>query len=352
MNEKSKKMNTKRQLQVTIIVMVIVAFLASTLLAVAMFAFLNKFGILPNSFLQVMLSVFIACIVVGFTISGFFFSAVVSPIINLSEATEKVARGDFSVRLELPNGHWSERSGVKRLTENFNNMVREIDGTKSFRDDFISYFSHEFKTPIVSVRGFARQLCSEDVTDNEVKEYSKIILDESERLADMSSNILLIMKFENQGIIGNKTSYRLDEQLRRCMLMLEKRWSEKNLSVAMDLNNITYYQNEDVVAHIWNNLIGNAIKFTEEGGEISVTCREDGSDIVVAVKDNGIGMDEETIKHIFDKFYQCGSSAHNGGSGLGLSIVKRITEILGGTVSVKSAPGEGSEFTVRLPKTS
>ena len=162
----------------------------------------------------------------------------------------------------------------------------------------------------------------------------------------------MIMKFENQGIIGNKTSYRLDEQLRRCMLMLEKRWSEKNLSVAMDLNNITYYQNEDVVAHIWNNLIGNAIKFTEEGGEISVTCREDGSDIVVAVKDNGIGMDEETIKHIFDKFYQCGSSAHNGGSGLGLSIVKRITEILGGTVSVKSAPGEGSEFTVRLPKTS
>lgn len=352
MSEKSKKMSTKRRLQATIIVMVIVAFLASTLLAIAAFAFLNRFGVPATNFFKVVLSVLIACIVVGFTISGFFFSAVVSPIIELSEATEKVARGDFSVRLEPPTGHWSKHSGVKRLTENFNDMVCEIDGTKSFRDDFVSYFSHEFKTPIVSVRGFARQLCSENVTENEVREYSKIILDESERLADMSSNILLIMKFENQGIIGNKTSYRLDEQLRKCMLMLEKRWSEKNISVNMELQSINYFQNEDILSHIWNNLIGNAIKFTEPGGRIEVACREENGDIVVAVRDNGIGMDEETIEHIFDKFYQCSSSAHKGGSGLGLSIVKRITDMLGGTVNVNSVPGEGSEFTVRLPKTS
>ena len=174
-------------------------------------------------------------------------------------------------------------------------------------------------------------------------------MDESEHLANMSSNVLLLSKLESQEIVSDKESFSLDEQLRTCMLMMEEQWSEKNLTIDMDLDEIDYYQNKDLLYHVWMNLFSNAVKFTKENGTVTVLCHRANDAIFVSVSDNGMGMDDETKKHIFEKFYQGDTSHATAGNGLGLSLVKRIVEMMDGRISVDSTLGKGSTFTVSLP---
>ncbi|MBR6382802.1 MAG: HAMP domain-containing histidine kinase, partial [Lachnospiraceae bacterium] len=224
-----------------------------------------------------------------------------------------------------------------------------LSSTEIFRNDFIHNFSHEFKTPIISIRGFARQLYKGNLTPEQQSEFAKIIMDESEHLANMSSNVLLLSKLESQEIVSDKETFSLDEQLRTCMLLMEEQWSEKNLTIDMDLDEINYYQNKDLLYHVWMNLFSNAVKFTRENGTVRVACHTANDAVFVSVSDNGTGMDEETKKHIFEKFYQGDTSHATAGNGLGLSLVKRIIEMMGGRVSVDSTYGKGSTFTVSLP---
>ena len=228
-------------------------------------------------------------------------------------------------------------------------MTHELSSTEIFRNDFIHNFSHEFKTPIISIRGFARQLYKGNLTPEQQNEFAKIIMDESEHLANMSSNVLLLSKLESQEIVSDKEVFSLDEQLRTCMLMMEEQWSDKNLTIDMDLDEIEYYQNKDLLYHVWMNLFSNAVKFTKENGTINVQCHTASDAVYVVVSDNGIGMNEETKKHIFDKFYQGDTSHATAGNGLGLSLVKRIIEMMGGRISVESNLGKGSTFIVSLP---
>jgi signal transduction histidine kinase len=202
----------------------------------------------------------------------------------------------------------------------------------------------------VSIRGFAKQLERDDLTAEQRREYTSIIVSESERLANMSSNILLLTKLENQQIVTDKAEFRLDEQLRNAILLLEKQWSAKDIELSLNLEEVTYVGNEEMMSHIWVNLIGNAIKFSPEGGllEISLIDRDGAAEIVV--RDHGEGMDEATQKRIFEKFYQ-GDSAHaTEGNGLGLSLVKRIVDLCGGSIAVDSRKGEGTAFAVTLPR--
>ena len=172
---------------------------------------------------------------------------------------------------------------------------------------------------------------------------------ESERLANMSANVLLLTKLENQQIITDKTVYALDEQLRSCILLMEKQWSEKNLDLRLDLDELQYEGNEEMMSHIWVNLISNAIKFSPEGGVLEVSCMRVQDFIIVHVRDEGQGMDVATQARIFEKFYQ-GDSAHaTEGNGLGLSLVKRIVDLCQGKITVNSAPGQGTTFSVYLP---
>ncbi len=305
-----------------------------------MFRFFNS----PLQFL--VLSLILAVI-----LSAILLRMMVRPIRQLVEATKKVAKGDFSVRVENEDAD----DEVAELVGSFNDMTRELGNNELFKKDFINSFSHEFKTPIVSIRGFAKQLQRDDLSDEQKREYVDIIVRESERLTNMSSNVLLLTRLENQEIMPDLTCFSLDEQLRQAILLLEKQWTDKEIELDLDLPYLKICANEEMLKHVWINLIGNAIKFSNHGGRIAVSCRMVDNRAQVTVADSGIGMDEETCERIFDKFYQGESSgsaqpSHSTeGNGLGLSLVKRIIELSRGSVAVKSRPGEGSTFIVEIP---
>lgn len=268
------------------------------------------------------------------------------PIDEMIRATNKIARGDFKVHVRETS---AANTDFGTLQRSFNHMAEELDATEMFRQDFINNFSHEFKTPIVSIRGFAHELQVGNLTEEQKRQYIQIIVDESDRLVNMASNILLLSKLEKQQIVSDKTTFYLDEQLRRALLALEKQWSAKEIELELDLHEITYEFNEDMLLQVWLNLFSNAFKFTPNGGTVSCTLREVDGAAVVAIRDTGMGMTEEVRRHIFEKFYQ-GDTSHNGaGNGIGLNIVGRILELCGGNIEVESTPGEGSCFTVRLP---
>lgn len=285
------------------------------------------------------------CIAIAALLAAVFLDDRIKPIHRVNEAMKRVSKGDFSERVDD-----SKCTGeIRELVQSYNHMAEELSGIEMFREDFINNFSHEFKTPIVSIRGFARQLERDDLTDEQRREYTRIIVSESERLANMSSNVLLLTKLENQQIVTDKKRYRLDEQLRSCILLMEKQWSDKNLELQLDLDELNYFGNEEMMSHIWLNLISNAIKYSPEGALLELGCMQVQDFLLVRVGDHGEGMDAATQLRIFEKFYQ-GDSAHAAeGNGLGLSLAHRIVELCGGKIAVNSAPGEGSVFSVYLP---
>ncbi len=287
-------------------------------------------------------------IIIGFLLSFIVGNTILKPLSELIKVTKRVSEGDYTARVEMG---WSERHTIKELSvliRRFNEMAKELRNTELFRKDFISSFSHEFKTPLASIRGFARQLYEGGLTPEQQREFSKIILDETEYLSALSANTLLLTSLENRDIVSDKKRFSLDEQLRDCMIRLEPQWSEKNIEINMEqMEDISVYWNEQLLAHVWNNLFDNAVKFTDEGGCIRVSCTRENGGIVVTVADNGCGISPEALPHIFDKFYQEDSSHATKGNGLGLPLAKRIVELYGGTLSAESA-GKGTTFTVRL----
>ncbi len=285
------------------------------------------------------------CILFAVVLTASFGGQKLQPIHRVNSAMKKVSQGDFSVRVDD-----SACAGeIRELVQSYNHMAEELSGIEMFRTDFINNFSHEFKTPIVSIRGFAKQLEREDLTDEQRREYTRIIVTESERLANMSANVLLLTKLENQQIVTDKARYRLDEQIRNCILLMEKQWEEKEIELQLDLDPLEYDGNEEMMNHIWVNLINNAIKFSPRGGALEVSCMQVQSFIVVQVTDHGEGMDADTQARVFEKFFQ-GDTAHaTEGNGLGLSLVKRIVDLCAGKIAVDSAPGEGTTFSVYLP---
>lgn len=229
-------------------------------------------------------------------------------------------------------------------------MTQQLASIELFKNDFINNFSHEFKTPISSIIGFAEELERDDITKEERKLYLSIIISESKRLANLSSNILLLTKLENQMIITNKKTFSLDEQIRNTILMMQDDWKSKNVNLELSLEAVEYYGNPELIKQIWINLINNAIKFTDENGTIKINLKTDDTKIIVVIEDNGIGMEPEIIKHIFDKFYQGDASRATKGKGLGLSLVKKIVDLSKGTIEVKSKIDQGTTFTIYLDK--
>ena len=328
----------------TLMTLLVNVLLAAGVLTAVVYVLLLFFGFFINPFFQILgmpviLMVFIMMLAAGMGRSK------LRPMNELVHAMHDVSQGDFSVRVDdtdVPGD-----MGV--LVTSFNEMAQELGGLEMFRKDFINNFSHEFKTPIVSIRGFARQLQRDDLTEEQRREYLDIIVSESDRLANMSSNVLLLSKLENQTIVTDKTLYRLDEQLRGCILLLEKQWEDKDLELDLDLEEIDFLGNEEMMSHVWVNLLSNAVKFSPQGAPLQVTLRREDGRAVVRVRDSGEGMDEATRRRIFEKFYQ-GDTAHaTEGNGLGLPLAKRIIDLCGGSIDVDSAPGRGTAFTVRLP---
>lgn len=344
-------MNSKRTIRLRIIIYLAFTITAAGVLTALATISLYRIGLISPEFRSSGGSIWILLTVntlVAVIASSVVIRWVLEPIKDLSQAMDKVKEGDFTVRIEQDP---DEEGELAELINNFNNMAEELGGTELLRSDFINDFSHEFKTPIVSIRGYARQLQRPDISVEERIEYARIIAEESDRLSNLSSNILMLNKVDNQRIVTNKTTFSLSEQLRNSLLLFEKQWTDKNLELIVEIEEVTYTSEEGLLSNVWNNLISNAIKFSNPGGQLTVTCGICDSNVVVSVSDTGQGMDEATAEHIFEKFYQGDSSHSREGNGLGLPLAKRIVTLCGGTISVKTAPDQGSTFTVHLPIT-
>ncbi|MEY8357174.1 HAMP domain-containing sensor histidine kinase [Lachnospiraceae bacterium 54-53] len=284
------------------------------------------------------------CVLLGMALTLLFSRKALNPIRKVIEAIHKVAQGDFNVQIELKG-----IGELEELSQSFNKMTHELSSIETLRNDFVNNFSHEFKTPIVSMRGFAKLLKDEDLSEEERWEYLDIIIAESERLVQLSANVLNMSKYETTEIITDKSSFRLDEQIRRVILLMESKWTRKELSVNIEMEEVIFKGNEDFTQQIWINLLDNAIKFSYQGGLISLNLANEKNGISFTIEDDGPGMDEQTKAHIFDEFYQGDTSHSTAGNGLGLAIVKRIVELCGGIIKVQSELGKGSSFMVFLP---
>lgn len=264
---------------------------------------------------------------------------------DLADGLAKAAEGDYHAKLDP-----SKASIFAVAYENFNKLEERLKKTGTLQDEFVNNYSHEFKTPITSIKGFAELLLEEDLDEKTRKKYLKIIVEESRKLTSLSEQSILLTKLNAQNIIPNKKKYSLDEQIRNCVIMQEPSCLKKNITINCDLDKVIIFQSEAVLEHLWNNLISNAIKYSNKDGKIDITLTSDNDSVVVKVKDNGIGMSEESLNQIFDRFYQVDKSKTIDGLGLGLTIVGRIIELVEGKITVESEIGKGSIFTVTLHK--
>ncbi len=269
------------------------------------------------------------------------------PINTIINAMNRLAAGDFHVRIGFGTV-FARHPTVVELTESFNKMAAELEGTQILRADFINNFSHEFKTPIVSIAGFARLLRRGGLTAAEQDEYLGIIEDESLRLSAMATNVLNMTKVENQAILTDVTRFQLSEQLRMCVLLLERKWTEKELDVNVDTGEYWLEGNEELLRQIWVNLLDNAVKFTPPHGTVDVQARADGAQLEVRIGNTGSSIPPDKLERVFGKFYQADESHAAQGSGIGLAVVRSVVTLHGGTVRAESA-GEYTQFIVRLP---
>ena len=271
------------------------------------------------------------------------------PMHDLAKATEQVANGDFSVYVE-PLHTTDKHDYLDVMILDFNKMVEELGSIETLKTDFVSNVSHEMKTPIAIIKNYAELLKSETITEEQRVTYAKSIEEASIRLSNLISNILKLNKLENQRILPEVKNYDVCRQLCDCVIALEHKWEEKELEMELDMEEEAFVRaDESLMELVWNNLLTNAIKFTEEGGEILIRQTREKERIQISVSDSGCGMDEETCRHIFDKFYQGDTSHSTEGNGLGLALVQRVLHLLDGEIKVDSRKGNGSTFTVLLP---
>ena len=272
------------------------------------------------------------------------------PVSRILEGTEKIRKGIYGEEIKLIHKDPKNYNELDIIIEDLNTMSRELQKVETLKTDFIANVSHELKTPLTSIQNYATLLQDNTLTDTERTEYAKAISQSAKGLSELITNILRLNKLENQEIFPNHKTFDLSEQLVQAILLYEDRWEEKNIDLDIDIpEGVHIKADEELLSIVWNNLLSNALKFTEEGGRIAVSLQQSDDSVTVKISDDGIGMDPEVQKHIFEKFYQGDTSHAAKGNGLGLALVKRIIDITKGDIRVSSAPGEGTEFTVTLP---
>lgn len=266
------------------------------------------------------------------------------PIKKILEITQKITHGDFSARIKPMHS-----SDYNEIISDLNKMAEELSSIETLRSDFISNVSHELKTPLAVLQNYGTLLEQPDLPEEKRIEYAKAVVQTTSRLSDLITNILKLNKLENQIIYPNIKKHCLSEQICECLLVFENVWEKKNIEIETDIENDVYIRTDaELLAVVWNNLFSNAIKFTENGGKIGVSLKSTGNNVEVKISDTGCGMDEKTIKHIFDKFYQGDTSRSTQGNGLGLALVKRVIDLLDAEISVESSPSVGSTFCVKF----
>ena len=316
--------------------------LVAALSELAGWAFRHWFGVTPELPIFVWAMVFSGTI--GVAVTNHMTKMLIDPIAKLRSAMREVADGDFKVEAKCE----SRIQDVQDIYDSFNSMVRELSTTETLQTDFISDVSHEFKTPINAIEGYASLLEGEP-SPEEQRAYVEKILFNTRRLSALTGNILLLSKLSNQSILPQETQFRLDEQIRQAIVALEQKWSEKELGFEVELAETPFFGYESLLPHVWTNLIGNAVKFSPKGGEIRIKMMRTEGAVVFTIEDDGPGIVPGDEEHIFTKFYQSESSHGMEGNGLGLALVRQIVEMSGGSVDVRNLEAGGCRFTVRLP---
>ncbi|MBO5198357.1 MAG: HAMP domain-containing histidine kinase [Lachnospiraceae bacterium] len=273
---------------------------------------------------------------------------VARPVKKILQVLTQIMAGDFRARISVPSLE-NGGSEFREIAKSINTMAEELAGVETLRTDFVANVSHELKTPLAIMQNYAMMLQSPGLPEEKKNEYAKAIVEASRRLTDLITNILKLNKLENQQIFPETEEYDLGEQLCECLIRFEEEWEKKELVIETDIEEAVRIRSDaELLSLVWNNLISNAIKFTERGGTISLRLKRDGDTRIVEVSDTGCGMTAETGAHIFEKFYQ-GDTSHAGkGNGLGLALVKRVVDIVHGEISVESTLGKGTTFTVRI----
>ena len=325
----------------------LVGSLLSTTLAMFIVWLLNRrFGVWLG--MPYTIRVLLICILSGAAIAVGLSKIFVSPMMKLGDAMRKVAGGDFSVRLDCT----SRIRDVREVYGSFNTMVKELGNTETLQTDFVSNVSHEFKTPINAIEGYASLLQDSQLTDEQKNVYIDKIIFNTRRLSDLVGNILLLSKVNNQTISLKASTFRLDEQVRQSILALESKWEKKEIEFDIDLDEIEYTGYENLLSHVWLNLIDNAVKFSPQNGQIRIRLKQLDGSVTFSIWDNGLPIPEADIDRIFNKFYQGDNSHASEGNGLGLALVRKIVAAAHGTINVTSSEDAGTEFVVALPNSS
>ena len=342
-----RKNNPKTKLRIVFILGVaLVLLLAETVMAVIEFV-LTKTELVTSQQLNSQIgTVFIfggASIILGLVIAVFIGRWLLKPVETLMDGLTKLSEGTYETRIGP-----KESGTLKGVAENFNHLAKELQNTEILRSDFINSFSHEFKTPISSINGLITLMKTGKLSQKKQREYLDIIAEETLRLSELTTNILNLTKYENQGILTDKTRFNLSEQIRMCVLLLEKKWSAKNLNLSLDFDEFEVLGNEDMLRQVWINILDNAIKFSSDNGNLSVRISKDEYSIFVEVENDGPTISQEDQSRIFQRFYRADSTHEKKGNGIGLSIVASIVKLHYGKVMVKSEDGI-TVFTVVLP---
>lgn len=294
----------------------------------------------------VVLELMAVTLFVGILLTSLLSQHFFDPIKKLGTAMDQVAHGDYSVRM-LPGRHSRE---VRDIYSGFNLMTQELENTEILKTDFVSNVSHEFKTPINAIEGYATLLQGCEGLSKQEQEYVEKIVFNTKRLSTLTASILLLSKIENQKIPTNQKTYPLDEQICQSLVAQESGWVKKEIDLDVELDRVEYYGNENLMHHVWDNLISNAVKFSPQEGTVIIRLMKDKNKIIFYVEDRGPGISEEACHHIFDKFYQADSSHKEDGNGLGLSLVKKILSLEEGTIRVDNCSPTGCRFTVELKR--
>jgi signal transduction histidine kinase len=280
-------------------------------------------------------------------------SYVTNPITKISDGMQKVADGDFSVQLSFDihrkkhdDGNYDE---ISVMADNFNKMTQELSGMDYMRKDFMSNVAHEIKTPVAAITGFSEMLLDGGLSEEDQKEYLTYIYQEAQRVSRINEKMLQMSRLDHQNIVDLTQEVKVDEQIRRCIILLGEKWSDREIQYELDLEKCSIASNYDLLLQLWTNLIDNAIKYSKKECTIWITTKIKDDSLIFIIKDEGIGISKDKLDRIYDKFYQCDESHKKQGSGLGLSIIKRIIELLNGSIICESELGRGTKFTVMLP---
>lgn len=332
----------KMSLRVRLTLLVSAEMVACILVALGLATLLEKYIVKYDSQILLFIALIVISVLIGSVVTGCLSKQFFDPIKKLRKAMGRVADGDFSVQV-------NDKTSSKEIAEiysGFNLMTHELASTEILQTDFVSNVSHEYKTPINAIEGYTTLLQGCENLDAEQQQYVEKILFNTQRLSTLVGNILLLSKIENQSIQTHQTAFRLDEQIRQSIVTLEPAWTAKEIEFDVDLERMEFVGSETLLQHVWSNLIGNAIKFSPQGGSVRMRLFKDEDRTVFIVEDNGPGLSEEAQKHLFDKFYQADSSHKEEGNGLGLTLVKRILLIAGGEILAENIPEGGCRFTV------